>query len=148
MKKEKIMRSINPATSVILLSMGAILLMIGLWQLIKYFICIKKPYVTIQGEITGCDKEIHHSRMFTRTLCRAKLRFDYEGKTYNVKDENAVPEDVYDKLYGDNMTCGIRLINGDPYSAALDCKESLAAGRNEGLKIIAIAVVVIVFALL
>ena len=57
-------------------------------------------------------------------------------------------EDVYDKLYGDNMTCGIRLINGAPYSAAPDCKESLAAGRNEGLKIIAIAVVVIVFALL
>jgi len=142
------MRSINPATAIILLLMGAVLLIMGLVRIVKYFAMIKKPYVTVKGEICGCDRDVHHHKFYTSTVCRVKLRFEYEGKQYTVTDENAIPESVYDRVYGDSVECNIRIMNGEPYSATLDDKDCLAAGRNEGLKFAGIAVVIIVFALL
>lgn len=142
------MRTMNSAAFPILLVMGIVLSAIGIWQIIKYYIKSKKPYVTIRGEIIGCDKEVHHHRLHTVTSCHAKLKFEYKEKPYTVRDENAVPEAVYDELYSDNMTCGIRITEDDPYSASLDCKEGRASMYKEGLKIVIIGIAVIIFALI
>ena len=142
------MRYSNPATSLILLIFGFVLIGMGISKLIKHYTFMKKPHETIEGEIVGCEKEIHHYRLHTVTLCRAKLKFEYGGEVREIMDENAIPERIYDGLYSDGLKCRIRICEGKAYSATLDYAECLNVGRNQGFLFVGIGVLMVIIGLL
>lgn len=142
------MRSINPASALVLVLMGLVLLGMGITILVKHYIFIRKPYETVEGEITGCEKEVHHYRTHITTLCHAKLKFEYDGAVREVVDSNAVPERIYDGLYYCNTKCRIRIPERRFYDATLDYAECLNVKRNQGLLYFAIGAFVIFIGLI
>ena len=142
------MRYSTPATSLILLIFGLILIGMGISKLIKHYTFMKKPHETIEGEIVGCEREIHHYRLYTVTLCRAKMRFEYNGRTYDIMDENAVPERIFENVFSYNLKHRIRITGGDAYTATLDYAECLTVGRNQGFLFAGIGVAAVIIGLL
>ena len=142
------MRSVNPTVANILLMMGVLVLIVGIQKIVKYIIFVNKPHVTVRGEIIGCDREVRRYKLYSKTICHVKLKFEYEGRTYNVNDENPISEKVYDELYHDSLECGIRITENSPHCAVLECTEALAAPRNEGIRFILVAIAVIILSLI
>ncbi|MBR5307692.1 MAG: hypothetical protein IKU43_02900 [Clostridia bacterium] len=138
----------NPSASVIIVIFGFVLIGMGISKLIKHCTFMKKPHEAIYGEIVGCEKEIHHYRLHTVTLCRAKMRFEYNGRTYDIMDENAVPERIFGNVFSYNLKHRIRITGGDAYTATLDYAECLNVGRNQGFLFAGIGLAAVIIGLL
>lgn len=134
----------SPASNVILLLMGLVLVGLGLYNIISHYLLLRKPYDLVSGKITSYEKEIHRVKYHKTVYYFPTLEFEYNKRTYTVRDPNGLREDVmdsYEKYVGD--TVEIRVPRDDPYSAMLNFSASINKKYKEGALYLGIGLFVV-----
>ncbi len=134
----------SPASNVIVLFMGLVLVGLGLYNIISHYLLLRKPYDLVNGKITSYEKEIHRVKYHKTVYYFPTLEFEYNSRTYTVRDPNGLREDAkdtYEKYVGD--TVEVRVPRDDPYSAMLNLSASINKKYKEGALYLGIGLFVV-----